>query len=41
MIILSKQEAERMKRHIIEPITGMTEMDLFEWRHSCEDWQIV
>jgi len=41
MIILSKEEARRMEKNIIDPETEMSEMDLFEWQHCNEDWRIA
>ena len=40
-VFISKQEVERMKKHIIDPATGMSEFDLFEWEHCYEDWEVL
>ena len=41
MIFISKAEIEQMKKKVIDPQTGMTEFDLFEWNHSNEDWEVL
>ena len=39
-VYITKQEVEEMRNKVIDEATGMTELDLFEWRHSNEDWRV-
>ena len=41
MIFISKAEIEQMKKKVIDPQTGMTELDLFEYNHCYEDVEIL
>ena len=41
MIFIKRSELNRMEKHILDDETGMTELDLFEYEHCFEDWQII
>lgn len=38
---IKQSEVERMAHNILDPETGMTELDYYEWRGLCEDWVII
>lgn len=40
MIFINRSEINRMRKHVIDRTTGMTEFDLFENQHCFEDWNI-
>lgn len=41
MITIARSRINEMSKNIIDEETGMTEFDLFENQHSCEDWNII
>lgn len=41
MITISKAEIERMQNNILDQETEMSELDLFEYEHSFEEWVII
>ena len=41
MIFIKESEIEKMRNHIVDSGTGMTELDRFEASHAFEDWVIV
>ena len=41
MIFIKESEIERMRNHIIDSETEMTELDMFEANHAFEEWKIM
>ena len=41
MVFISRSEINRMKKNVVDEVTGATEFDLFENEHCYEDWQII
>lgn len=39
-VFISREDIEKMKGNVLDEETGMTEMDLFEYNHCNEDWEI-
>ena len=40
-VFVSKEDIEKMRNNVLDRETGMTELDLFEWNHSNEDWEVL
>ena len=41
MIFIKRSELNRMANHILDDETEMTELDLFEYEHCFEDWEVI
>ena len=41
MVTITRSELNKMAKNVIDISTGMTEYDLFESQHCCEDWNII
>lgn len=41
MVTITRSKLDEMERTIIDEETGMTALDLFEYNHAEEDWNII
>lgn len=41
MVTITRNKLNKMIKNVIDTATGMTEYDLFENQHCCEDWNII
>lgn len=41
MVFIKRSELNEMSKAVIDEDTGMTELDLWEWRHSDDEISII